>query len=125
MAKRSSSQVKGPEDMGSKGLLIDNTVSELLQKGIDPSDAKWSCQDLFGNLSGAALLDAIYEKFGCGEKDISWFSEGGKDANGKPILIRNIVRSDLSRPIQESTATTYKQRLYKEGLSQLASGHLI
>ncbi len=107
-----------------RGILADSCVSELLARGIDVTDAKYSCTDLFGSLTGAALMDAIYEKFGAGEHDIAWFSETGKDADGKPVLVRNIVRSELSRPIQEATATTYKQRLYKEGLSQLASGNL-
>ena len=107
------------------GLLTDSTVAKLLEKGVDVTESKYTCQDLFGSLSGAALLDAIYDKFGAGEHDIEWFTPAGKDSEGKITMARTIVRSDLSRPIQESTASTYKQRLYKEGLSQLASGSLL
>ena len=112
----------GPEGLAvkKKGLLDNATVAQLLEKGINAADAKYSCEDLFGSLTGAALLDAIYDKFGAGEHDVAWYTKPGD--GGKPF--RNVVRSSLSRPIQESTCANYMQRMYKEGLSQFASGHL-
>ncbi|CAK8992116.1 unnamed protein product [Durusdinium trenchii] len=53
---------------------------------------------LFGDLEGAVLLDQIF---------------------------KTVIRSELSRPIQESTCEAYKARIYKEGLSQLASGEAV
>ena len=100
-----------------KGLLLDKSPAELKVCGIDVSDPKYSSEDLFGTLSGSAFLDAVYGAFGVDERDIPWFftGEGGKKE-------RAIRRSPLSRPIQHSTAEAYKQRICKEGLSQLASG---
>eukprot|EP00435_Cladocopium_sp_Y103_P053958 s1602_g17.t1 len=112
----------GPDGLAIRkaGLLDNVTVAQLLDKGINVADSKYSCEDLFGSLTGAALLDAIYDKFGAGEHDVAWYTSASD--GGKPI--RNVVRSSLSRPIQESTCANYMQRMYKEGLSQLASGHL-
>lgn len=103
---------------GKKGLLLSRTVAQLKLVGIDVSDPCYTCEDLFGTLSGSAFLDAVYAAFGEDERDIPWFVTG---ESGKQE--RTIRRSPLSRPIQHSTAEAYKHRICKEGLSQLASGH--
>ena len=103
---------------GKKGLLLSQTVAQLKVLGIDVSNPKYTCEDLFGSLSGSAFLDAVCAAFGEDERDIPWFVAG---ESGK--LERTIRRSPLSRPIQHSTAEAYKHRICKEGLSQLASGH--
>ena len=116
-----TSKSKEQERHGAKGLLDDRTPAQLLIQGIDVSDgSKYTCKDLFGDLTGASLMDAIWEKPGVGEQDVEWFykTDGGEQA-------RTIMRSPLSRPIQESTCSEYMQRLYREGLSQLASGCLV
>ena len=116
-----TSKSKEQERHGAKGLLDDRTPAQLLIQGIDVSDgSKYTCKDLFGDLTGASLMDAIWEKFGVGEQDVEWFykTDGGEQA-------RTIMRSPLSRQIQESTCSEYMQRLYREGLSQLASGCLV
>ncbi|CAK9107954.1 unnamed protein product, partial [Durusdinium trenchii] len=116
-----TSKSKEQERHGAKGLLDDRTPAQLLIQGIDVSDgSKYTCKDLFGDLTGASLMDAIWEKFGVGEQDVEWFykTDGGEQA-------RTIMRSPLSRQIQESTCSEYMQRLYREGLSQLASGDAV
>ena len=97
-----------------KGLLLGKTPDELKAQGIDVSDSRYTAEDLFGTLSGSSFLDAVYESFGAGEYDVSWFTAGE----------RSIDRSPLSRPIQHATAESYKARILREGLSQLASGNI-
>ena len=104
-----------------EGVLSRYTVAQCMARGIDVSDAKYSTVDLFGpNLTGAAYLEAVWKAFGEEECDVPWYTERG-DGN----KVRNVQRSPLSRPIQNSTASAYMHRILKEGLSQLASGHLV
>ncbi|CAJ1446596.1 unnamed protein product [Effrenium voratum] len=100
-----------------QGLLVKHSRVELLERGIDPADPKYTCEDLFGSVTGAAFLDMVYSRCGAGEHSVPWFITGSDGSRR-----RNIFRSPMSRPIQESTANAYKQRILKEGLSQLASG---
>ena len=73
---------------------------------------------LFGGLDGAPLVEKIMEFFVVEEKDhLPWFFE---DESG--AMCRSIVRSPMSRPIQERTVARYKQRVLQEGLSQRVAG---
>ena len=73
-------------------------------------------QQLFGSLQGAALLEKCLEFYQADELDIPWFSDDGT---------RTVVRSELSRPIQEATVSRYMTRIWNEGLSQMVSGQPI
>ncbi|CAE7915124.1 unnamed protein product, partial [Symbiodinium sp. KB8] len=104
-----------------EGVLSRYTVAQCMARGIDVSDAKYSTVDLFGpSLTGAAYLEAVWKAFGEEECDVPWYTERG-DGN----KVRNVQRSPLSRPIQNSTASAYMHRILKEGLSQLASGEAV
>ncbi|OLP38507.1 hypothetical protein AK812_SmicGene48831, partial [Symbiodinium microadriaticum] len=67
-----------------------------------PSDVKdadlfenvTSIQQLFGNLQGAALLERCLEFYQVDEVDVPWYTSDGT---------RTVIRSELSRPIQEAT----------------------
>ena len=103
-----------------EGVLSRYTVAQCMARGIDVSDGKYSTVDLFGpSLTGAAYLEAVWKAFGAEECDVPWYTERGDGTK-----VRNVQRSPLSRPIQNSTASAYMHRILKEGLSQLASGHL-
>lgn len=112
---------KMPKMAEQKGLLLNRSVAELKSHGIDASDPKFSPEDLFGSLSGSAFLDAVWGAWGADERDVPWFFTAEESKQQE----RSIKRSPLSRPIQHSTAETYKTRICKEGLSQLASGDLV
>ena len=104
-----------------EGVLSRYTVAQCMARGIDVSDHKYSTVDLFGpSLTGAAYLEAVWKAFGEEECDVPWYTER---ADGTKV--RNVQRSPLSRPIQNSTASAYMHRILKEGLSQLASGYLV
>ncbi|CAE6928852.1 unnamed protein product, partial [Symbiodinium sp. KB8] len=104
-----------------EGVLSRYTVAQCMARGIDVSDAKYSTVDLFGpSLTGAAYLEAVWKAFGEEECDVPWYTERGDGTK-----VRNVQRSPLSRPIQNSTASAYMHRILKEGLSQLASGEAV
>ena len=76
-----------------------------------------SLEFLFGDLSGAALLEQILLWFQEVELDsLSWYSHDGQSCN------RNILKAPQSRDIQEGTVNRYISRIYNEGLSQVVSG---
>ena len=84
--------------------------------GFDLYDPQISIEFLFGSLSGAALLEAILKWYQDTEMDVPWFS----DAPEGPV--RNVVRSPLSRDLQECTVAAYAERIKEEGLSQIVAG---
>ena len=103
-----------------KGILVDKGIDDVPRLGFDLYDASqnYSVDYLFGGLDGAPLIDKIMEFFVVEEKDtLPWFFE---DASG--TMCRSIIRSPLSRPIQERTVARYKQRVLQEGLSQRVAG---
>ena len=79
-------------------------------------DPQISIEFLFGSLSGAALLEAILKWYQDTEMDVPWFS----DAPECPV--RNVVRSPLSRDLQECTVAAYAECIKEEGLSQIVAG---
>ena len=94
-----------------QGKLIGKKPTDLLD--FDPYSPNVVISELFGELNGAALLDAIVDYYGVGTRDIPWHSSDGT---------RNLIRSPLSREIQEGTVQEYVQRILKDGLSQKVSG---
>ena len=77
-----------------------------------------SVEFLFGSLDGAPLVDAIMDWFLDKElTSLPWYFES--DDGSK---CRTIVRSPLSREIQEKTVTNYMVRMRREGLSQRVAG---
>lgn len=103
------------------GVLIGKSVKDVEQLGFDLYDASqnYTVDYLFGGLDGAPLIEKIMEFFAVEELDVlPWFF----DDSGS--MCRTIVRSPLSRPIQERTVTRYMQRVLQEGLSQRVAGLL-
>ena len=85
--------------------------------GCDPFSPSVSVEELFGTLSGGPLLDKILEFFGDGLVDFQWYAVS---AEGEKV--RSLVRSPLSRSIQEGTVQAYMRKIIDDGLSQAVSG---
>ena len=102
------------EDSQQSGLLSNKTRTDV--KDSDLYENVTNIQQLFGSLQGAALLEKCLEFYQADELDIPWFSDDGT---------RTVVRSELSRPIQEATVSRYMTRIWNEGLSQMVSGQPI
>ena len=84
-------------------------------------DASLTPEDLWGAdtcPSGGALLDAVLSYYGVGTQNVPWFTIGESGQT------RSIIRSPLSRELQESTVESYKQRIFNESISQVAAGDL-
>ena len=95
-------------------------------------------EELYGEDSaptGAALLDCVLDVYGDGYLEVvPWFVTAGSSARsvdppqasgeGGPKKIRAIIRSPLSRQLQESTVECYKNRIFNESISQVAAGVL-
>ena len=97
-----------------EGRLTHKTRGDV--KACDLYENVTNIQDLFGSLQGAALLEKTLSFYQVDERDIPWYSDDGS---------RTVVRSELSRPIQQATVSRYQARIYKEGLSQMVSGHAL
>ena len=90
-----------------------------LPDGCDPFHPAVTVDELFGgSLSGAALLDSILELYGDGLVDLDWYTDTPDGEN-----VRAMVRSPLSRNIQEGTVQAYMRKIIDDGLSQAVSGH--
>ena len=105
-----------PQSQDDKGILWGKSEKDLDRLHVDIFDPAVDFKFLFGDLRGAVLLDEIYRWYGDGEYDIPWFDLQNK---------RTIIRSPLSREIQEATCMSYKARILQEGLSQMASGSIV
>lgn len=101
------------------GVLTGKDPHQKFNLDFDLFDAtqNYSVEYLFGNLEGAPLVDSILEWFVVEEANIPFYFT---DTGG--TVCRTIVRSPLSRPIQEKTVSVYKQRIFKEGLGQRVAG---
>ena len=87
----------------------------------DLYDPSLTIEVLFGNtLSGASLLEAILSWYLDAELDVPWFTEGETGGPGT----RNVIRSPLSRDLQECTVARYVERIKEEGLSQIVAGQI-
>ena len=98
-----------------------------MQRGIDLFRSELSVEDLWGPAppSGAAFLEAVLSFYQDGVCDVPWFFQAAGDSQGDSTgLARAIVRSPLSREIQESTVQNYKERIFWESISQVAAGFL-
>ncbi len=102
------------------GILTGKDPKDKFNLGFDLYDEtqNYSVEYLFGGLDGAPLVDAILEWFVQEEvPHLPWFFT---DSSGSAC--RTIVRSPLSRKIQERTVARYKARIFAEGLSQRVAG---
>ena len=119
-----------------KGLLDGIRPDQAQQSGLEIYHAGLTLEDLFGEgkvPTGGALLDQVLAIYGDGHINVPWFvcAEGSSsNAGGAPEtsggsdrkMIRSIVRSPLSRELQQSTVEAYKDRILAESISQVAAG---
>ena len=117
-----------PSSLQEKGLLHGVQPHEVVQRGIDLFRPELSVEDLWGASppTGAAFLEAVLSFYGDGVHDVPWFFQSAGDGeNVSSGLARSIVRSPLSREIQEATVQNYKERIFRESISQVAAGFLL
>lgn len=72
----------------------------------------------FGELTGAARIEKIFQVFGDPSEDymdVDWFQP-----DGKPTL----VPDPINRPLQQSTVLEYERRIFDSGLAVDCSGGL-
>ena len=118
-----------------QGLLTGVRPTEVAARGINIYDPKLTPEALWGPdpPQGGAFLDLVLDFYSEGEHDIPFFfylnnssgGDGGGDADGNGgglQRMRAIVKSPLSRALQQSTVESYKQRIFKESISQVAAG---
>lgn len=72
-----------------------------------------SVVDEFSSLKGQLLVEAVFAKYGSGIMSIKWLSPNGE---------RNIRRDPCNRPIMESLAEAYCDRILQSGLNVDCSG---
>lgn len=117
MTKAKASKSVAAASSKPPGKLLDKQPGAALDFNL--YDPHCQLEDLFGDLAGAALLERILLWYQESELDgLPWYSEDGSSKN------RNVVKSPLSRDLQESTITRYMTRIFTEGLSQVVSGKL-
>ncbi|CAK9046971.1 Uncharacterized protein (Fragment) [Durusdinium trenchii] len=97
------------------GLLTGKKPSDP-ELGCDPYSEDASVEQLFGNLDGGPLVDAVLEFYRAEERTVPFFIKS--DQGGE--MLRTMQRSTWSRELQEDTVCQYKQRILQEGLSQRA-----
>ena len=68
----------------------------------------------FVGLKGQLLVDAIFHKYGQGVSTIPWLNEDTKEKNIKP--------DPVNRPVMESLAEAYMDRILTSGLNVDCSG---
>lgn len=66
------------------------------------------------------MLDLVLQFYGDGVQDVPFFF-----TNNEGEQERSVIRSPLSRELQDSTVQCYKERILRESISQVAAGHLI
>ena len=119
-----------------KGLLDGIRPDQAQQSGLEIYHSNLTLEDLFGEgkvPTGGALLDQVLAIYGDGHINVPWFvpAEGDSGGNGPEKsgandgkMIRSIVRSPLSRELQQSTVEAYKDRILAESISQVAAGRI-
>ena len=78
-----------------------------------------SLEQRFPGLSGAALIEKIFETYGDPRAeylDFAWFQEDGRPT---------VIADPCNRPLQQSTVAEYEQRLFASGLASDCSGPLV
>lgn len=82
----------------------------------------------FQGLRGHLLVEAIFQKYGAGIMTIPWLNEAqggvhsGGDGRAVPVEIRNIKRDPVNRPVMESVAEAYCDRILHSGLNVDCAG---
>ena len=106
-----------------RGLLVGVMPHEVVQRGIDLYDPELTVEDLWGPNppAGAALLEAVLSFYSDGTHDVPWYHDATQ-SNGSASRARSIVRSPLSRELQEATVQNYTDRIFRESISQVAAG---
>ncbi|CAE7539367.1 unnamed protein product [Symbiodinium sp. CCMP2592] len=120
----SSTKSSSPgEAAQSRGLLEGVAPHEVIQKGIDLFDPSLTVEALWGSTppSGGALLEAVLAFYSDGCHDVPWYYNETSDG-GPSKKARSIVRSPLSRELQEATVQSYADRVIRESISQVAAG---
>lgn len=94
-------------------------VSNLPGSG-SKADPVWdeggSFESVFPGLTGAALIEKIFDTYGDprGEYlDLPWFQDDGRET---------VLADPFNRPLQQSTVAEYEQRLFDSGLASDCSG---
>ena len=84
------------------------------------ADSIWdeggSLESVFPSLTGAALIEKIFDTYGDprGEYlDLPWFQDDGRET---------VAANPFNRPLQQSTVAEYEQRLFDSGLASDCSG---
>ena len=111
---------KGLHPATKKGLLQGVRPEEIAAKCIDIYNPTLTIEDLWGSENpptGGHLLDLVLSYYQGETVDVPLYHE---TADG--VKARSVVRSPLSREIQESTVESYKQRIFRESISQVAAG---
>ena len=75
-----------------------------------------SLEQCFPGLTGAALIEKIFETYGDPRAeylDFAWFQEDGRPT---------VIADPCNRPLQQSTVAEYEQRLFASGLASDCSG---
>lgn len=101
--KRSTSDAADTSGMGPPGAKVSRTQGP--DEAIDTE---------FVGLKGQLLVEAIFNKYGAGTMTIPWLNEETKE--------RNIRRDSTNRPIMESLAEAYADRILSSGLNVDCSG---
>lgn len=71
----------------------------------------------FEGLRGQLLVEAIFKKYGVGTMTIPWLNEDTKE--------RNIRPHPVNRPVMESLAEAYTDRILTSGLNVDCSGRAV
>lgn len=105
-----------------KGMLVGLSPDDVAKHGINIFASELTPEDLWGPTppSGGAFLDLVLEFYGVGSHDVPFFFNG---PNGEKL--RSIERSPLSRELQEATVQEYKERIFRESISQVAAGQTL
>ena len=100
-----------------EGVLHGLRPGSTLPVTVNLYDPNNTLERLFGSLAGGPLIEAILMWYQVAEMDVAWFSDNAGD-----VPSRNVVRSPLSRELQECTVSAYADRIQKEGLTQIVAG---
>ncbi|CAL1136738.1 unnamed protein product [Cladocopium goreaui] len=97
MKRQSDAQPGGDDEPTSKSM---KTMSDTGGVGLDDDNE-------FAGLRGQLLVEAIFKKWGAGTMTIPWLNTETKE--------RNIRRDGVNRPIMESLAEAYADRILSSG----------
>lgn len=104
MKRQSDAQPGGDDEPTSKSM---KTMSDTGGVGLDDDNE-------FAGLRGQLLVEAIFKKWGAGTMTIPWLNTETKE--------RNIRRDGVNRPIMESLAEAYADRILSSGPNADRSG---